>query len=380
MPKHRRGRHYKSVVCATCLFLPLAIAPLDGEWTTIASWYGPGFQGKKTASGQVFDQNKLTAASRDLPFGSEVTVINPRNNRICKVVINDRGPFVRGRGIDLSRAAAQRLGIDGIGPVICYTGNGKSIYEPQSDRASDGTQGNHIDGVDDVGKPESSAPLPAVASNVSSVPAAGSATQAAVQREAAASRGDNQPGLVANRPDTENAAEQERIAEPSTQSTSPSSILASYSPQENSQAIQNRQTTNPLGKVRLSPSKLSKAIATAYKAPIHVTSKNRSHGQANSLLIAHNLVGHHHNIYHAIAYQSKTHSRGKLNDSHLVAYATHPRTIVALHSSHDPSRHSISRTYLAYDHDQRSRSSRWSMKIAHLVRKLKGGVLAVLFN
>ena len=74
-----------------------------------ASWYGPGFQGRRTANGERFDQNALTAAHRTLPFGTRVRVTNLNNERSVVVRINDRGPFVRGRVIDVSRAAAVRL-------------------------------------------------------------------------------------------------------------------------------------------------------------------------------------------------------------------------------------------------------------------------------
>ncbi|MEK0084207.1 septal ring lytic transglycosylase RlpA family protein [Benzoatithermus flavus] len=77
----------------------------------VASWYGPGFHGRRTASGEPFDQDDLTAAHRDLPLGSEVTVTNLENGRSIVVQINDRGPYVKGRVIDLSKAAARRLGI-----------------------------------------------------------------------------------------------------------------------------------------------------------------------------------------------------------------------------------------------------------------------------
>ena len=72
-----------------------------------ASWYGPGFQGKKTANGERFNTHALTAAYRSLPFGSRVQVTNERTGRSVVVRINDRGPFVGGRAIDLSKAAAQ---------------------------------------------------------------------------------------------------------------------------------------------------------------------------------------------------------------------------------------------------------------------------------
>jgi rare lipoprotein A len=75
-----------------------------------ASWYGPGFHGKKTASGQAFNQNAMTAAHKSLPFGTKVRVTDQRTGRAVVVTINDRGPFVRGRMIDLSKAAATKLG------------------------------------------------------------------------------------------------------------------------------------------------------------------------------------------------------------------------------------------------------------------------------
>lgn len=77
----------------------------------IASWYGPGFQGRPTASGERYDQNGLTAAHRTLPLGSRVEVTNLANGKSVQVRINDRGPFVRGRVIDLSRGAAGHLGM-----------------------------------------------------------------------------------------------------------------------------------------------------------------------------------------------------------------------------------------------------------------------------
>jgi len=82
-----------------------------------ASWYGPGFHGKKTASGERFNTRALTAAHRHLPFGTKVQVTNERTGRSVVVRINDRGPFVGGRVIDLSKAAAQVVGISGIGKV-----------------------------------------------------------------------------------------------------------------------------------------------------------------------------------------------------------------------------------------------------------------------
>jgi rare lipoprotein A len=75
-----------------------------------ASWYGPGFDGKRTASGRTFNQNAMTAAHKTLPFGTEVQVTDQRTGKSVTVTINDRGPFHKGRIIDLSKAAATELG------------------------------------------------------------------------------------------------------------------------------------------------------------------------------------------------------------------------------------------------------------------------------
>lgn len=83
-----------------------------------ASWYGPGFQGKRTASGERFDMNALTAAHRTLAFGTRVLVRNVRNGREVVVRINDRGPHVRGRIIDLSKAAAAEIDLIEAGEAL----------------------------------------------------------------------------------------------------------------------------------------------------------------------------------------------------------------------------------------------------------------------
>jgi rare lipoprotein A len=85
----------------------------------IASWYGAAFQGRKTANGESFDRLKYTAAHRSLPFGTILIVTNRENGRRVVVRVNDRGPFVAGRLIDLSEAAATAIGLiaAGTGPV-----------------------------------------------------------------------------------------------------------------------------------------------------------------------------------------------------------------------------------------------------------------------
>lgn len=83
-----------------------------GGRVTVASWYGPGFIGQRTASGEVYHRDDLTVASRSLPLGTRVQVTNLSTGRAVVVRINDRGPYVRGRGIDLSQRAAKRIGLD----------------------------------------------------------------------------------------------------------------------------------------------------------------------------------------------------------------------------------------------------------------------------
>jgi rare lipoprotein A len=106
MPKQRRAAQ-------------VAFRPVRFEIRGIASWYGPGFNGNRSASGEIYNQNAMTAAHRSLPFGTKVVVTNLNNGRSAVVRINDRGPYVRGRVIDLSAAAARVLGImdSGIAPV-----------------------------------------------------------------------------------------------------------------------------------------------------------------------------------------------------------------------------------------------------------------------
>lgn len=77
----------------------------------VASYYGAKFHGRKTASGARFDQEKLTAAHKTLPFGTPVRVTNLRNGETVDVRINDRGPFHKGRVIDLSKGAAREIGM-----------------------------------------------------------------------------------------------------------------------------------------------------------------------------------------------------------------------------------------------------------------------------
>jgi rare lipoprotein A len=130
---------------AACASRPAAIrpgipqGPPAAGWTEegIASWYGgrDGFEGKPTASGEIYDSSLLTAAHRDLPLGTVVDVTNLDNDRTVRVRINDRGPFVFGRVIDLSRAAATKIGLigPGTGPVrvtVVTAGVSQDVVSP----------------------------------------------------------------------------------------------------------------------------------------------------------------------------------------------------------------------------------------------------------
>lgn len=103
--------------------MPLsATVPLDASAIEVtpleqglASWYGPGFHRRRTASGEVFDMHGFTAAHRTLPFGTQLCVRSLVNGRAVAVRINDRGPHLRDRVIDLSQAAARELGLMGLG-------------------------------------------------------------------------------------------------------------------------------------------------------------------------------------------------------------------------------------------------------------------------
>ena len=85
----------------------------------VASWYGEEFAGRTTANGEIFDPGQLTAAHRTLPFGTVLEITNPKTRQSVRVRVNDRGPFIGGRIIDLSYAAAQQIGLiePGIGEV-----------------------------------------------------------------------------------------------------------------------------------------------------------------------------------------------------------------------------------------------------------------------
>jgi rare lipoprotein A len=97
-------KHALAVIVALVLSAGPSIAG-----TMTASWYGPDFHGKKTASGERFNENAMTAAHRTLPFGTHLKLTNPKNGRTACVTINDRGPFHPKRQLDVSKAVAAKL-------------------------------------------------------------------------------------------------------------------------------------------------------------------------------------------------------------------------------------------------------------------------------
>jgi peptidoglycan lytic transglycosylase len=97
-------------------------------WT--ASWYGPGFAGRPTANGERFDPSALTAAHRTLPFGTRLLVTNQATGRSVRVRVNDRGPYVAGRDLDLSAAAARSIGLAGVGQVTVEVAGPTSARTP----------------------------------------------------------------------------------------------------------------------------------------------------------------------------------------------------------------------------------------------------------
>jgi rare lipoprotein A len=108
-----------AIVCATVFGAASSAAEI--RFSGNVSWYGGQFHGKRTASGRLFDMNKLTCAHRTLPFGTKVLVENPRTGQSVIVEVTDRGPFISTRVMDLSREAARQLGtlLGGIAYVDC---------------------------------------------------------------------------------------------------------------------------------------------------------------------------------------------------------------------------------------------------------------------
>ena len=103
----------RNIICAVAA--PIALfwgsAVNAAPFLALASWYGPGFYGNRTANGEVYYGNQYTTAHKSLPFGTRVRVTNPRTGQSIIVRVNDRGPFIGPREFDLSRASAQAVGL-----------------------------------------------------------------------------------------------------------------------------------------------------------------------------------------------------------------------------------------------------------------------------
>ena len=101
-----------------CSTTPTKYSPGETGYVT-ASYYGPKFNGRPTASGEIFDMYALTCAHKHMPFGTKLRVTNPDNSKSVIVTVNDRGPFIRGRDLDLSYGAARKIGLiaKGVGRV-----------------------------------------------------------------------------------------------------------------------------------------------------------------------------------------------------------------------------------------------------------------------
>lgn len=129
-----RNRVLLTVLTLACLASGLSASEAE---TGTASWYGPGFHGRVTANGEIFDKEAMTAAHRTLPFGTLVKVRNLDNGREAVLRINDRGPFARGRILDVSEAGARALGMIESGTAririeVLRLGTGGSAVAPSA--------------------------------------------------------------------------------------------------------------------------------------------------------------------------------------------------------------------------------------------------------
>jgi rare lipoprotein A len=101
----------KPILFVLLMTLVLSSCFRKGSETGLASYYADKYEGRKTSNGEIFKQRKLTAAHKTLPFGTKVKVTNLSNGQSVKVRINDRGPFIQGRIIDLSKKAAKKINL-----------------------------------------------------------------------------------------------------------------------------------------------------------------------------------------------------------------------------------------------------------------------------
>jgi rare lipoprotein A len=144
--------------------------------TGIASWYGPDFHGKRTANGELYDMNQVTAAHKTLPMPSLVRVTNLENGRTIIVRVNDRGPYARGRIIDMSRRAAQLLGFERGGTAKVRVQIMARESQALAEAARNGQLGVDIAGID----PDRPPPVPPDTPSYTRAPVASTAPTAAV--------------------------------------------------------------------------------------------------------------------------------------------------------------------------------------------------------
>ena len=114
----------------TLIFLMLTTIIASAE-TGIASWYGDKHNGRRAASGEIYNMYNLTAAHKTLPFGSKIEVTNLENNKSVVLKVNDRGPFIRGRIVDISKKANQIIGCDLCKVTVKVLSRGDGIYKKE---------------------------------------------------------------------------------------------------------------------------------------------------------------------------------------------------------------------------------------------------------
>lgn len=121
-PLHKLNYIFLTLITISLLYAcstaPTKYSPRGTGYVT-ASYYGPKFNGRPTASGEIFDMHAMTCAHKKMPFGTKLRVTNPDNDKSVIVTVNDRGPFIRGRDLDLSFGAAREIGLiaKGVGKV-----------------------------------------------------------------------------------------------------------------------------------------------------------------------------------------------------------------------------------------------------------------------
>jgi len=148
------------------LFVPYRLQAQETEvfrQEGIASWYGKEFDGRPTASGEIFDSSQLTAAHPTLPFGTVLVVTNRHNNKKVTVKVNDRGPFVAARIIDISKAAAEKLDmiVTGTAPVSVESVDKIAINKPEPARVSKPVQ-ETVPAAAPVTQPQIFTPVPTI--------------------------------------------------------------------------------------------------------------------------------------------------------------------------------------------------------------------------